>query len=117
MAQDSKRGLFNSVFGTKRKTEEDLQAEKESRRKLEDRIREVLVVSDPPRLEPVLEYKREAFDTAEISPVPLFPAAPTGNASEPEYTFMYLSPGTESLRKQPARFLPTLTPAQASQAH
>jgi hypothetical protein len=123
MAQDSKRGLFNAVFGAKRKTEEDLQAERESRLKLEERIREVLIVSDPPNLEQVMECTRDSkaleIDTAEITPVPLFPAAPAPAASEPEYTFMYLSTGTESQRKQPssARLLQSLAPAQASQAH
>lgn len=51
MAQDSKRGLFASVFGSKKKSDEELEAEKESRQRLEDRIREVLVVIDPPKLD------------------------------------------------------------------
>ena len=49
MTQDTKQGIFASLFGSKKKTEEDLEAEKESRQKLEDRIREVLVMIDPPK--------------------------------------------------------------------
>lgn len=49
MAQDTKRTLFGSIFGAKKRTEEELEAEKEFKQKLEDRIREVLVVIDPPK--------------------------------------------------------------------
>ena len=117
MAQDSKRGLFRSMFSTKKKTEEEIQAEKESRRRLEDRIREVLLVSEPTQFEPASESKRDTFDTAEILPVPLFPSAPSAPAAEPEYAFMYLSPDKEALRKPPAaaRYMQSLEPAQASQ--
>ena len=48
MSQDRKPGLFASIFGSKKKTEEELQAEQESRQRLEDRIREVLIVIETP---------------------------------------------------------------------
>lgn len=49
MAQDHKRGLFASIFSSKKKTEEELQAEEEIRRKIEQRIREVLVINETPQ--------------------------------------------------------------------
>ena len=48
MPSDQKTTLFASIFGSKKKTEEELQAEQESRQKLEDRIREVLTVMETP---------------------------------------------------------------------
>jgi hypothetical protein len=48
MSQDRKPTIFASIFGSKKKTEEQLQAEQESRQKLEDRIREVLSVIETP---------------------------------------------------------------------
>jgi hypothetical protein len=49
MSQDRKTSLFASVFGSrKQKTEEEIQAEQQSRQKLEDRIREVLAVIETP---------------------------------------------------------------------
>ena len=48
MPSDQKTTLFASSFGSKKKTEEELQAEQESRQKLEDRIREVLTVMETP---------------------------------------------------------------------
>jgi hypothetical protein len=48
MSQDHKTTLFASIFGTKKKTEEEIQAEQQSRQKLEDRIREVLSVIETP---------------------------------------------------------------------
>jgi len=48
MSQDQKQSFFASMFGTKKKTEEDVQAEQQSRQKLEDRIREVLAVIETP---------------------------------------------------------------------
>ena len=48
MSQDRKPTLFASIFGTKKKTEEQVQAEQQSRQKLEDRIREVLTVIETP---------------------------------------------------------------------
>ncbi|MBS1803745.1 MAG: hypothetical protein JST28_10290 [Acidobacteria bacterium] len=48
MSQDRKPTFFASIFGTKKKTEEDIQAEQQSRQKLEDRIREVLTVIETP---------------------------------------------------------------------
>jgi len=61
MAQDSKRGLFASVFGSKRKSEEELEAEKESRQKLENRIREVLVLGDRPKLDHAMQVEQEVL--------------------------------------------------------
>jgi hypothetical protein len=48
MSQDRKPSLFASMFGSKKKTEEEIQAEQVSRQKLEDRIREVLNIIDTP---------------------------------------------------------------------
>ena len=48
MSQDRKPTLFASIFGTRKKTEEQVQAEQQSRQKLEDRIREVLTVIETP---------------------------------------------------------------------
>jgi len=42
MAHDSKRGLFSSLFGKKRLTEQNEAADLESKHKLEERIRQVL---------------------------------------------------------------------------
>jgi hypothetical protein len=39
------------MFGSKQKTEEELEAEQQSRQKLEDRIREVLAVIETPNLD------------------------------------------------------------------
>ena len=49
MAHDGKRSLFDSLFVSKKRTEEELEAEKESREKLENRIREVLLIIDAPK--------------------------------------------------------------------
>ncbi len=52
MSQDRKATIFTSLFSSpKRKSEEELQAEQESRQKLEDRIREVLTVIETPNLD------------------------------------------------------------------
>lgn len=49
MSQDRKVTFFASIFGSKtKKTEEQIQAEQQSRQKLEDRIREVLTVIETP---------------------------------------------------------------------
>jgi len=48
MSQDKKPSFFASMFGTKKKSEEEIQAEQQSRQKLEDRIREVLTVIESP---------------------------------------------------------------------
>ena len=48
MSQDRKPTLFASIFGSRKKTEEEIQAEQQSRQKLEDRIREVLSVIETP---------------------------------------------------------------------
>jgi hypothetical protein len=48
MSQDPKPSLFASIFGSKKKTEEEIQAEQESRLKLEVRIREVLNIIETP---------------------------------------------------------------------
>lgn len=50
MSQDRKPTLFASIFGSKKQlTEEEIQAQQQSRQKLEDRIREVLSVIDTPK--------------------------------------------------------------------
>lgn len=49
MAQDSKKGIFASLFGSRKRSDEELEAEMESRQKLENRIREVLVIIEPPK--------------------------------------------------------------------
>jgi hypothetical protein len=53
MSQDQKvqkAPFFASIFGSKKqKTEEQIEAEQQSRQKLEDRIREVLAVIETPR--------------------------------------------------------------------
>lgn len=49
MAQDHKRGLFASMFGSKKRSEEELEAANEARQKLEQRIREVLVITETPK--------------------------------------------------------------------
>jgi hypothetical protein len=47
--KDQKPTFFASIFGSKKqKTEEQIEAEQQSRQKLEDRIREVLGVIDTP---------------------------------------------------------------------
>ena len=46
MSQDRKRSFFGSLFGSKSKREEQLEAERESRQKIEERIREVLAIND-----------------------------------------------------------------------
>lgn len=61
MAQDSKRGLFASVFGSKKKSPEQVEAEIESRKRLEDRIRDVLVVMESPNLDHPLQVEREVL--------------------------------------------------------
>jgi hypothetical protein len=51
MSQDQtdKKPFFASIFGAKKqKTEEQIEAEQQSRQKLEDRIREVLSVIETP---------------------------------------------------------------------
>jgi hypothetical protein len=48
MAQNSKKSIFGSLFGPKKRTDEELEAEQQLlRQKLEDRIREVLVIQTP----------------------------------------------------------------------
>jgi hypothetical protein len=132
MTQSSKRGLFASVFASKKKKEEELEAEQESRRKLELRIREVLVIADPPRLDtfetrldPAFESKCdvgtgvENAATAELLPANVVPSIPSEPAKEPEYTYLYLSTAPETQRKSPSTYrsaLQTLTPARASEA-
>jgi len=48
MSHDRKPSFFASIFGSKKKTEEEVHAEQESRQKLEDRIREVLTIIETP---------------------------------------------------------------------
>lgn len=55
MTQDHKRGLFASLFASKKKAQEELEAQRESHQRLEERIREVLVISEAPKLDPVVE--------------------------------------------------------------
>lgn len=115
MAQDSKRGLFNSVFGSKKKTEEELEAEQQSRQRIENRIREVLTVTDRPSLEPASEFKLEAQDSQQTQPA----AIPGLPAEEPEFTYLHPSALPQGSRKSPSRYTPafqTLEPVQASQA-
>jgi hypothetical protein len=48
--KDQKPTFFASIFGSKKqKIEEQIEAEQQSRQKLEDRIREVLAVIETPR--------------------------------------------------------------------
>jgi hypothetical protein len=50
MAQNSNKGIFASLFGSKKKkrTDEEIEAEQQQlRQKLEDRIREVLIIHTP----------------------------------------------------------------------
>lgn len=54
MLQGRKRSFFGSLFGSKNKREEELEAEKESRQKIEERIREVLAINETPEL-PVVD--------------------------------------------------------------
>ena len=69
MSQGHKRGIFASMFGSKKRTEEELEAENEARQKLEQRIREVLVITETPKAllaadpEPVLQ-RNIAFETS-----------------------------------------------------
>lgn len=49
MSQDRKPTFFASIFGSKKqKSEEQIEAEQQSRQKLEDRIREVLTIIETP---------------------------------------------------------------------
>jgi len=121
MTQSSKRGLFASVFGSKKKTEEELEADHESRLRLENRIREVLAVIEPPRLEPALESTSDVDNLAEVQPVALVPSSAIEPAKEPEYTYLYLTTAPEAQRKSPLSSpyhaaLQSLAPARASQA-
>lgn len=112
MAKDSKRGLFSSMFGSKKKTEEELEAEEQSRQKIENRIREALAVSDSTKLDLALELECDARNVIEIRPIaesapPLAEPAPESTvpsdvAPEEEYRFLYLSTGTDNLRKPPS---------------
>ena len=49
MTQNSNKSIFSSIFGSKTKrTDEELEAEQQQlRQKLEDRIREVLIIHTP----------------------------------------------------------------------
>jgi hypothetical protein len=58
MSQDRKRGLFASLFGSKKKKEEELEAQRETRQKIDERISEVLLTKDTPEL-PTLPPARE----------------------------------------------------------
>ncbi len=99
MTHSGKRGLFASVFGSKKKLEQDVEAAQESRQRLETRIHDVLNVVDPPKFEPAMESKLELESVAVIEPaeaaqtLPAEAAAtvPAQPAKEPQYTYMYLS--------------------------
>lgn len=67
MAQDGKKGIFASLFGPRKQSEEELDAELESRQKIENRIREVLVINDTPG--PVMP---ESADRRPANPAPVF---------------------------------------------
>ena len=119
MTQSSKRGLFTSVFGSKKKSEEELEAERAFHRKLEDRIREVLLVVDPPKLELPLESKNELpeveIESVEAFSIENLPPDARG------YSFLQPTSTPETLRKPPsaALFQPrlrSLTPAAVSQS-
>jgi len=116
MAQDSKRGLFASVFGSKKKTEEELEAERETHERIESRIREVLAVIDPPNLEPALHLECDV-PHVELKPVTASSSIPSATVEEPDYSFLH--PATEPERKLPSRYRPafdTLAPARVAQA-
>jgi hypothetical protein len=50
MPQDRKRGFFGSLFGSRKKREEELEAQRKLRQKIEERIDEVLAVHEVPDL-------------------------------------------------------------------
>ena len=71
MSQDRKRSFFASLFGSTNQREEELEAKKESRQKIEERIREVLAINDIPGLpepdragtwEPVVQASTESLE-------------------------------------------------------
>ena len=115
MAQDGKRGLFASVFGSKKKTEEELEAEREFHLKLENRIREVLILADPPKLESVQQSER----AAEVEALTVFPSVPSAPTEEMDYSYLHPSTLPEFPRKSPSRYRPAferLEPARAARA-
>lgn len=117
MAQDSKRGLFASLFGSKKKTEEELEAEHESHLRLEERIREALVLIDSPKLEtPSLELQSDSHRTSEKQSVVEFPSVPNVPEQEPEFTYLHPAKSPQGARKSPSRYRPHWQPAEHAQA-
>ena len=117
MAQDSKRGLFASLFGSKKKTEEELEAEHESRMRLEERIRDVLVLIDSPKLDtPALELQSDSHPTSEKQSVAEFPSVPSVPEEEPEFTYLHPAKSPQGPRKSPSRYRPHWQPAEPAQA-
>lgn len=116
MTSENKRGVFASLFGSKTKSEEDLEAEKEYHERLETRIREALVLLDPPKVEVALECEQTFLNSAENQPITALAPAPAEAEETIDYSYLRPSTGPESLRRHSSRHRPfrTLEPAAAS---
>jgi len=120
MARDGKRGLFSSLFAPKkRKSEEELEAERELHQKLENRIREVLVVTETPQFEPiqVAERTTESESKTEVELFPILAPAPSEPAEETEYTYLHPHSTPDFLRKPPSRYRPAARRFAAGRSH
>ena len=91
-----------SLFGSKKKHQEDQDAESEFRQRIEERIRQALVLTEPGDIESVLQSERKSDNTAEIQSENPSVTALVPKTSEPEevieYSYLRPSTGPESLR-------------------
>ena len=90
MNKDSKKGVFASLFGSKKKPADELEAEKEFQQRIEDRIRQALILNEPTKIETVLEPEHKTVNTAEAESVPAL--APTTAEPEEVIEYSYLRP-------------------------
>lgn len=120
MTQENRRGVFASLFGSRKKHEEELEAEKEYRERLEVRIQEALVLLDPPKIEPAFECERLVGISTEIQPMTSLAPIPSEPEEVIDYSYLRPITGPESSRRHgsPSRYRPfqTLEPAAASRA-
>jgi hypothetical protein len=110
------------MFGSKKKSEEELQSERELHQKLEERIREVLILTERPQLEAVevREPIQISGHKSEIELFPIMPPAASEPEEEPDYTYLHPSTPVEFLRKSPSRYRPAMrrfASGRASQTH
>lgn len=118
MSQDRKRSFFGSLFASKRKSEEELDAQRQSRQRIEERIREVLAINDIPELpgldrEPGVQANTGFLEIVYSGPDPAHPR-PLLQSDQPGLQLPLLE-SDSNLRIAPAKEAFRLDPAQVDE--